>query len=93
MLGVLSLVFWALILVICVKYLVFVLRADNRGEGGILALMTLVTDPKPRSFRLREGSILLMLGLFAAANVVPMLFFWAQVEGWAQSSLLLSSGR
>jgi len=35
----------------------------------------------------------LALGLFAAANVVPMLFFWAQVEGWAQSSLVLGSGR
>src|SRR5262245_58147794 len=41
-LGVLSLVFWALILVISVKYLLFVMRADNRGEGGILALMALV---------------------------------------------------
>src|SRR5688572_21374748 len=37
-LGVLSCVLWALILVVCVKYLVFVLRADNKGEGGILAL-------------------------------------------------------
>ena len=41
-LGVLSLMFWALILVICIKYLVFVLRADNKGEGGILALAALV---------------------------------------------------
>ncbi len=42
MLGVLSLIFWALIIVISVKYLVFVMRADNHGEGGILALMALV---------------------------------------------------
>src|SRR5690348_14067616 len=42
-LGVLSLIFWALVVVISVKYLVFVLRADNRGEGGILALTSLVT--------------------------------------------------
>src|SRR5215213_9175090 len=41
-LGVLSLITWSLILVISVKYLIFVLRADNRGEGGILALMSLV---------------------------------------------------
>ena len=41
-LGVLSLIFWALIVVISVKYLLFVMRADNRGEGGILALMALV---------------------------------------------------
>src|SRR5436309_796836 len=45
-LGVLSLVFWVLIVTISIKYLVFVMRADNRGEGGILALMALVP---PRS--------------------------------------------
>lgn len=43
-LGVLSLIAWSLILVISVKYLVFVLRADNDGEGGILALMELAVD-------------------------------------------------
>src|SRR5687767_3601245 len=42
-LGVLSLIFWALVLIISIKYLVFILRADNRGEGGILALAALVT--------------------------------------------------
>src|SRR5687768_16396103 len=41
-LGVLSLVFWALVLVVGVKYVTFVLRADNKGEGGILALAALV---------------------------------------------------
>ena len=40
--GVLSLIFWSLIIVVSVKYLLFVMRADNRGEGGILALMALV---------------------------------------------------
>lgn len=42
MLGVLSLIFWSLIIVISVKYLVFVMRADNHGEGGILALTALI---------------------------------------------------
>src|SRR5512140_197303 len=42
-LGVLSLIFWALMLIISVKYVGYVLRADNQGEGGILALMALVT--------------------------------------------------
>src|SRR5688500_2171223 len=42
-LGVLSLIFWALTLVVSVKYLAYVLRADNRGEGGILALMALAS--------------------------------------------------
>src|SRR3954462_15085207 len=41
-LGVVSIVFWALILIISVKYLIFVMRADNRGEGGILALTAMV---------------------------------------------------
>src|SRR5262249_39761534 len=40
-LGILSLIFWSLVIVISVKYLAFVMRADNRGEGGILALMAL----------------------------------------------------
>src|SRR5687767_4313124 len=43
-LGVLSLMFWSLMLVVCVKYLAFVLRADNKGEGGILALAALVGE-------------------------------------------------
>src|ERR671919_498903 len=43
-LGVLSLIFWSLIIVISIKYLLFVMRADNRGEGGILALMSLVNQ-------------------------------------------------
>src|SRR5512146_612979 len=46
-LGVLSLIFWALVIVISLKYLVFVLRADNHGEGGILSLTALTTPIKP----------------------------------------------
>jgi KUP system potassium uptake protein len=41
-LGILSLIFWALLITISIKYCVFVMRADNHGEGGILALMSLV---------------------------------------------------
>ena len=50
MLGVLSLIVWALLLVVTVKYVVFVMRADLNGEGGILALMALATG------RARAGS-------------------------------------
>jgi KUP system potassium uptake protein len=46
-LGVLSLIFWALALTISVKYMAIVLRADNKGEGGVLALMALVTSERP----------------------------------------------
>jgi KUP system potassium uptake protein len=62
-LGVLSLVFWALTLVISVKYVGFILRADNHGEGGILALLALVA---PKSHRGRLGAMT-AAGLFGAA--------------------------
>src|SRR5262245_16265436 len=60
-LGVLSLILWALIIVISVKYLGFVLRADNKGEGGILALMALAL-PKGKA-----APALTVLGLFGSA--------------------------
>src|ERR1700741_1697065 len=44
MLGVLSLIFWSLLIVITLKYIVYILRADNDGEGGVLSLVTLVQD-------------------------------------------------
>jgi KUP system potassium uptake protein len=59
-LGVLSLVFWSLVIVVTLKYHVFVLHADNKGEGGILALMGLVRKPGKRAWAV-------MLGLFGAA--------------------------
>jgi KUP system potassium uptake protein len=49
--GILSLVFWAITLVVSVKYLAFVMRADNDGEGGVLALMALVARPTPAADR------------------------------------------
>jgi KUP system potassium uptake protein len=61
-LGLLSLVVWALIVTVSIKYCVFVMRADNRGEGGILALMALVTA-RPTSSRVA----LVVAGLFGAA--------------------------
>ncbi len=84
-LGVLSLIFWSLIIVISLKYLVVVMRADNRGEGGILALMALV---RPDSQR-RAGSrwILIALGLFGAAllygdgMITPAISVLSAVEG------------
>ena len=43
-LGVVSLIFWSLIIVVTIKYLIFIVKADNRGEGGILALTALSTE-------------------------------------------------
>jgi KUP system potassium uptake protein len=60
-LGVLSLFFWALMLVIVVKYLTFIMRADNRGEGGVLALLALLGGDR------LSGSALVSLGLFGTA--------------------------
>lgn len=83
-LGVLSSICWALVLVISVKYLVFILRADNRGEGGILALAALVTPV--RAATARRG-IVPALGLFGAAllyadgMITPAISVLGAVEG------------
>jgi KUP system potassium uptake protein len=63
-LGILSLVVWAMTFVVTFKYLTFVMRADNRGEGGILALMALVGQQEKTN---RGRKTLLILGLFGAA--------------------------
>jgi KUP system potassium uptake protein len=53
--GVLSLIFWSITLVVSVKYLLFVMRADNNGEGGVLALMALVARPSEASVNADES--------------------------------------
>src|SRR5512133_2078790 len=63
--GVLSLIFWALTFVVSVKYLTFILRADNHGEGGILALLALIPVDKTKK---RAGpGLLVLLVVFGAA--------------------------
>ncbi|MBI3182949.1 MAG: potassium transporter Kup [Myxococcales bacterium] len=85
-LGTLSLIFWSLLLVVSLKYLAFVMRADNRGEGGILALMALVLRKAPA--RRRQG-LLLAAGLFGAALlygdgvITPAISVLGAVEGVA----------
>src|SRR4030088_446811 len=64
-LGVVSLILWALILIISVKYALLILRADNRGEGGIIALLALLSARKARPATWREQ--LLIVGLVGAA--------------------------
>jgi KUP system potassium uptake protein len=84
-LGVLSLILWALVVIVSVKYLVFVLRADNKGEGGILALTTLVT-PVGVMERGRRYTLIL-LGLFGAAllygdgMITPSISVLSAIEG------------
>jgi KUP system potassium uptake protein len=83
-LGVLSLIFWSLALVISFKYLAVVLRADNHGEGGILALMALIQRGESRT---RRRWVVPMLGLFGAALlygdgvITPAISVSSAVEG------------
>ena len=84
--GVLSLIFWSLVVVISLKYLMLVMRADNRGEGGIIALTALVM---PRGAApLKSGRhVLILLGLFGAAllygdsMITPAISVLSAVEG------------
>ncbi|MDP2030278.1 MAG: potassium transporter Kup [Thiobacillus sp.] len=84
-LGVLSLMLWALILVVSLKYVIFMMRADNKGEGGIMALIALTQ----RVFRAdsRRKWALLTLGLFGAAlfygdsMITPAISVLSAVEG------------
>jgi KUP system potassium uptake protein len=86
-LGVLSLVAWSLILVVVVKYLVFAMRADNRGEGGILALLALLVPEGTGQKRTRARAALMLLGLFGAAllfadgMITPAISVISAVEG------------
>ena len=83
-LGILSLVFWSLMLVVTIKYVIFILRADNKGEGGIMALMALVTRIQPDAKRAR---ILMLLGLAGAAlfygdgTITPAISVLSAIEG------------
>ena len=84
-LGILSLVFWALIVVVSFKYVALILRADNKGEGGIMALMARVLADQGISGRTRQAVIL--LGLFGAALfygdglITPAISVLSAVEG------------
>src|SRR5512142_3026729 len=83
-LGVVSLVFWSITFVVTFKYLSFVMRADNRGEGGILALMALVSKSETTKVGRR---VLLLLGVFGAALlygdgvITPAISVLSAVEG------------
>ncbi|MCW2973924.1 MAG: potassium transporter Kup [Thermoleophilia bacterium] len=84
--GVISLIFWSIMLVVTVTYVLIVLRADNKGEGGGIALITLVRDAATRgSFRTK--SVLAMLGIFGVALffgdsvITPAISVLSAVEG------------
>ena len=85
-LGVLSLVFWSLLIVISIKYLTVVMRADNEGEGGIFALTSLIM-PHARGVPGRRRWVLIMIGLFGTAllygdgMITPAISVLSAVEG------------
>lgn len=88
--GLLSLIFWSLMLVISFKYLGFILRADDKGEGGILALTSLITpsksDDEPQRVP-RRKRFFIMLGIFGTAllygdgMITPAISILSAVEG------------
>jgi len=84
-LGILSLIFWTLVLVISLKYMIFVLRADNRGEGGTFALLALLNPERHQERRTRRALILLgILGasmLYGGAMITPAISVLSAVEG------------
>jgi len=94
--GLLSLIFWSLTFVVTIKYLFFVMRADNEGEGGVLALMALVAKRKisPDAKMTRR---LVMLGLFGAALlygdgvITPAISVLSAVEGLEVATTTFSS--
>ncbi len=83
-LGILSLIIWALILTVTVKYVIFVLRADNKGEGGILALMTLA---QRQTIGPRAKVAVMMLGMagaclfFGDGVITPAISVLSAIEG------------
>lgn len=83
-LGVLSLILWALVIVISVKYLTLVMRADNHGEGGILALMVLAVGKRSNA---KRRSALVVMGLFGAGllygdgAITPAISVLSAIEG------------
>lgn len=95
-LGVLSLVFWSLIIVVTIKYHIVIIRADNKGEGGVLALMALV-----HGTRLARGlsprRIMIVLGIFGSAllyadgGLTPAISVLSAVEGLEIAAPALAS--
>ncbi len=87
--GILSLIFWSLILIVTVKYVLVVMRADNRGEGGILALMALAQRVAP-SGRMRTVLALFGIGgaclFFGDGVITPAISVLSAVEGLEISS-------
>ena len=84
-LGVVSLIFWSLIIVISIKYAILIMRADNHGEGGILALLALISPRRAKQSRRR--AIMVVIGLIGATllygdgTITPAISVLSAIEG------------
>ena len=87
--GILSIFFWTLTVIVSIKYVVLVLRADNNGEGGLVAMLALASQAVKDKPKLRR--VLLIVGIFgtclfmAMASSPPPSRFWARWKGWKWS--------
>jgi KUP system potassium uptake protein len=94
-LGILSLIFWSLMIVVSFKYVAFIMRADNRGEGGIMALLALALQHLDKNSKQRNT--IMLLGIFGAALfygdgvITPAISVLSAVEGLQIASPALHS--
>src|SRR5271154_2330283 len=84
-LGIVSLIFWSLIIVISIKYAILIMRADNHGEGGILALLALVSPRRARQNRRRAAMVVIgLVGatlLYGDVTITPAISVLSAIEG------------
>jgi len=96
LLGILSLIVWSLTMVVTVKYLTFIMRADNAGEGGILALLALVPPKKVKnSIQITWTAALVIFGaalLYGDGVITPAISVLSAVEGLAVATTALRPG-
>jgi KUP system potassium uptake protein len=83
--GIVSLIFWSLIIVISIKYAILIMRADNHGEGGILALLALVSPQRARTSRRHAAMVLVgLIGatlLYGDGAITPAISVLSAIEG------------
>ena len=95
-LGILSLIFWSLVIVVCLKYLLFVAKADNEGEGGIFALLALLHARKgaPRADRIGPAVLMILIGaalLYGDGIITPAISVLGAAEGFSAIDPSLST--
>ena len=83
--GIVSLIFWSLIIVISIKYAILIMRADNHGEGGILALLALISPRRAKHNRRRAAMVIVgLVGatlLYGDGAITPAISVLSAIEG------------